>query len=210
MIGPVAPVRDLRRLLSYHARYDAENRLAWAQAPPGTLGATFFGYDGAGRRISKLVCPSTTVCLPTDSGASYTAFIYDAAGRLAGEYGPLADSGTRYMVADGLGSTRVVVDGSGTVQRCFDYLPFGEDITAGTGGRGSCFENGVYPGSGADKASQRFTGKERDADDGADYFGGEISLEFGDGAVVTSADAPAHRTNGIESTELEPLFIRPE
>ena len=149
--------------------YDAENRLTWTSGP--NIGWVGYGYDGEGRRVMKLVCPTGAgQCMTTTNGANLTVYVYDAAGKLAVEYGPQGDAGTRYLTADHLGSTRVVVDGSGVVQQCNDYLPFGEDIPAGVGGRGSCFPSGSYPGTGPDKANQKFTGKERDWETGLDFF----------------------------------------
>jgi len=56
-------------------------------------------------------------------------------------------------------------------QKCYDYYPFGEDIAAGTGARPGCYGGGVYPGTGPDIASEKFTSKERDWETGLDYFG---------------------------------------
>ena len=53
---------------------------------------------------------------------------YDAFGRLAVEYGTTEASGTRYLTGDHLGSTRVVVDLAGVIQKCYDYLPFWEAL----------------------------------------------------------------------------------
>ena len=97
-------------------------------------------------------------------------YLYDAQGRLAAEYGAWTDSGTSYLTADHLGSTRLVTDASGAVKKCYDYFPFGEDIAVGTGGRSGCFANGIYP-SNADTLAEKFTGKERDSETGLDYFG---------------------------------------
>ena len=90
---------------------------------------------------------------------------------LAAEYGGTAVAGDEYVVTDHLGSTRLVVDGAGTVKGLHDYLPFGEEIYNGVGGRTVAY------GGGGDLAAQRFTGKERDAEtagsawQGLDYFG---------------------------------------
>jgi RHS repeat-associated protein len=149
--------------------YDGENRLASTQGP--NIGAVYYGYDGDGRRVTKLICPSTSACTAATIGANLTVYAYDAQGQLAAEYGPSADTGTRYLTADHLGSTRVITDSSGVAQKCYDYYPFGEDIAAGTGGRPGCFGGGVYPGTGPDIASAKFTGKERDWETGLDYFG---------------------------------------
>jgi RHS repeat-associated protein len=64
---------------------------------------------------------------------------------------------------DHLGSVRMVTDQSGNVVSRHDYLPFGEEIT-GSAGRGAQW-------GAADDVNQKFTGKERDAETGLDYFG---------------------------------------
>ena len=92
----------------------------------------------------------------------------DASGQLASEYStaPAPAAGTEYLVADPLGSTRLVLDGTGTPKERIDYLPYGEEIPAPIGGRGSLYSTGSYP-SNPDIESQKFTGKERDAETGA-------------------------------------------
>jgi RHS repeat-associated protein len=59
-----------------------------------------------------------------------------------------------YYHLDALGSVRAVTDATGGLIRTHDYRPFGE---------------GENPAAGADAV--RFTGKERDAETGLDYFG---------------------------------------
>jgi YD repeat-containing protein len=94
--------------------YDAENRL-FASVQPNTP-AISYSYDGDGRRVMKNV------------GGTITTYVYDAQGQLAAEYGPATDSGTSYLTADHLGSTRLLTDANGVTKRCYDYYPFGEDI----------------------------------------------------------------------------------
>ena len=144
--------------------YDAENRIT------STGGATF-AYDGDGRRVSKTV------------GSITTTYVYDAAGALTAEYGtPVSNpNGTvEYMTADSLGSTRLVTgtgSANGGVISRHDYIPFGQEITADMGGRSAVFG---YPTTSsitadgvthADGVTEQFTGKERDAETGLDYFG---------------------------------------
>ncbi len=133
--------------------YDAENR----QVSVTFAGASeFYVYDGDGKRVEK-------------AGASgATVFVYDAMGRMAAEYSTAANGSpcsTCYLSADHLGTTRLVVDGSGNVVGRHDYLPFGEEIAANTAGR-----NGQW-GAGNDVVNQKFTGKERDQESQLDYFG---------------------------------------
>jgi RHS repeat-associated protein len=131
--------------------YDAENRMTSA-----TIAgiSTSYAYDGEGRRVAKT------------TGAGTTYYVYDAMGELAAEYPAAAatSAGTQYLTVDALGSTRLVTSAGGTVVESEDYLPFGEQLMAGTDGRSDAtFSVDVVP--------EKFTGKERDAESGLDYFG---------------------------------------
>jgi RHS repeat-associated protein len=149
--------------------YDAENRQTAAS------GGYTYTYDGAGRRVMKV------------GGGVTTVFVYDAMGELAAEYSNAANTSpclTCYLSYDHLGTTRLVTDASGRVVSRHDYLPFGEEIPSGVGGR-----DGAW-GSGADGVNQKFTGKERDAESGLDYFG----ARYYGGALgrFTSPDDPSN------------------
>jgi len=137
--------------------YDAENRIVSAAIP--NIDSIGYAYDGDGRRVSKTVNGVTTT------------FVYDATGQLTAEYGPSTDAGTDYLTGDALGSTRVVTDGSAVVKRRYDYLPFGEEIPLGTNGRAAPYQVGGYPSVPPDVVDEKFTGKERDAETGMDFFG---------------------------------------
>jgi len=67
-----------------------------------------------------------------------------------------------YYHLDAIGNVRAVTDQGGQVIERHDYLPFGEECTTGP-----CASN---PGVGAGQP-RKFTGKERDAETGLDYFG---------------------------------------
>lgn len=70
----------------------------------------------------------------------------------------------RWLVSDQLGTPRMTLDQSGNVgETRHDYLPFGEDLSAG--GRGTNLGYGT-----ADNARQKFTQKERDSETNLDYF----------------------------------------
>jgi len=98
--------------------------------------------------------------------------VYDAAGRLAAEYGGPANplSGTTYLTGDHLGSTRMVTNAAGTVVSRYDYAPFGEELTTGIDGRTAPYSTNQYPTATLDGTSQKFTSKERDAESGLDFF----------------------------------------
>jgi RHS repeat-associated protein len=72
----------------------------------------------------------------------------------------------RWLVQDHLGSTRMVVDRSGSLGgiRRHDFSPFGEELSAGVGIRSA--SNGY----GDDSVRQKFTSKERDSETGLDFF----------------------------------------
>ncbi len=71
-----------------------------------------------------------------------------------------------WLVADQLGTPRMVFDKTGSLAttKRHDYLPFGEELFAGTGGRTTA------QGYVGDNIRQKFTSKERDNETGLDYF----------------------------------------
>jgi YD repeat-containing protein len=142
--------------------YDAENRQKTATVNGVTETYT---YDGEGRRVSKTNPSGTTV------------YVYDGQGELAVEYAPTAPaSGTQYLIADALGTTRLVTGPTGAQVECHDYLPFGEEIGA-IDSRPGCFGGDSVP-------EVKFTGKERDGRTGLDYFGRGISVGRREGSRV--------------------------
>lgn len=80
--------------------------------------------------------------------------------------------GVEWIVADHLGTPRMVLDESGSLAsvKRHDYLPFGEEIGPGISGRSSGQGYG-----GGDGVRQQFTSKERDLETGLDYFGARYS-----------------------------------
>ncbi|MCA1614954.1 MAG: hypothetical protein LC795_15150 [Acidobacteria bacterium] len=78
--------------------------------------------------------------------------------------GPVA--GLRWLVADHLGTPRMVLDQSGSLAGVtrHDYLPFGEEVPGDDAWRT------LARGYAGDGVRQKFTGKERDAETGLDYF----------------------------------------
>ncbi|HBB87171.1 MAG TPA: hypothetical protein DC047_06110 [Blastocatellia bacterium] len=80
-------------------------------------------------------------------------------------------SGTLYreanwLVSDHLGTPRMIANKSGSLAslKRHDYLPFGEELMAYTGGRTPT------KGYSSDSVRQKFTSKERDSETGLDYF----------------------------------------
>ena len=73
----------------------------------------------------------------------------------------------RWLVTDQLGTPRIIIDKTGSLANVkrHDYLPFGEELFVGTGGRTT---GQGYVG---DNVRQKFTLKERDIETGLDFFG---------------------------------------
>jgi RHS repeat-associated protein len=159
---------------SLHAVYDGENRLfSTTSTVSGTTTAVGYRYDGAGRRVQKIV-----------TGGATTTYVYDAQGMLAQEFstGANANAGTtQYLTADQLGSTRFVTTDGGApvVVSRSDYLPFGQEIP-------STWNRANYVTLPAE--TLKFTGKERDAETGLDYLGARY-FSSAQGRF-TSADRP--------------------
>lgn len=145
--------------------YDAEGRLSTSTFPnPTNTGETItwtYMYDGNGHRVKARKTRN-----PGAVELESTIYVYMANGELATERSTAAPSdpvGRVYFHQDALGSSRAVSKPSGTVNdiisKRFDYFPFGEAIIRNSAqGYGS-------------PANPLFTGKERDAGTGLDYFG---------------------------------------
>jgi RHS repeat-associated protein len=155
--------------------YDAENRVTSAQTGP--TATMMMEYDGEGRRV-KVV-----------QGGVPTWFVYGMQGAVVAEYGGPAvstGSGTSWVTADALGSTRLTTGGFGQVLRRMDYTPYGNSLLAGVGGRSTSW--GYEDDNKWRNWSRRFTGKERDAETGLDYFGARYVS--GAQGRFTSPDTP--------------------
>jgi RHS repeat-associated protein len=72
----------------------------------------------------------------------------------------------QWIVTDHLGTSRMIADQTGSLAgvKRHDYMPFGEELFAGTGGRIT-----AHGYSGSDGVRQQFTGYERDAETTLDY-----------------------------------------
>jgi RHS repeat-associated protein len=122
-----------------------------------TIGRVDYSCDGDGKRVKKV----------TGVSQQTTIFIYDASGQMVAEYSTLSQQGsggTSYLTVDSLGTPRVITDSSGSVKARHDYLPFGEEVSAGTGGRTT------QQGYVMDSVRQKFAGSERDMETGLDYM----------------------------------------
>ena len=130
--------------------YDAENRQTGH-----TASGTTYQYDALGERVAKI------------HGSTTTVYVYDALGQMASEYtNGVTDASpcaTCYLTWDHLGTTRLVTDQNTNVVSRHDYLPFGEEIPAGSIGRSTQY-------GALDAVEQKFTGQQRDEESQLDYF----------------------------------------
>jgi RHS repeat-associated protein len=136
--------------------YDAENKLI-SHDDAQTVGVVDhqYFYDGEGKRVKKIAGTVTTI------------YVYNVLGQLIAEYtddSPQQSSGISYYTSDQLGTPRVITNNQGAIVSRHDYMPFGEEITSGTGGRS------MQQGYVDDGVRQKFTGKERDSETGLDFF----------------------------------------
>lgn len=152
--------------------YDGENRIVSATVGGAT---SEYSYDGNGRRIKKKV-GGTTTRFEYGASGELIAEYNDSTGSLIKEYisaGQLSvtvENGTdyKYATSDYLGTPRVWTDQNGNVVSRHDYLPFGEEVFAGTGTRTTA--QGYAANTQADGQRKQFTSKERDIETGLDYF----------------------------------------
>jgi len=152
--------------------YDAEQRLMSYNGGNPATGGAGYSYDGLGHRVKKVASTGTTI------------FVYDLANRLIAEYATTqpAATGTNYFTLDHLGTPRVITGVGGTVMARHDYLPFGEEVPTGYGGRST------GQGYVSDDVKQKFTSKERDNETSLDYFGARYYASTQ--GRFTSPDAP--------------------
>ena len=140
------------------ATYDAENRQISTIEPPA-LGSVVqnYIYDGNGKLVEKT------------SGSSVTVYVYDAMGVLQAEYTNASSINSPcltpcYLGHDYLGSLRLVTDRYANIVGRHDYIPYGEEIPAGTAGRTTQW------GATKDTIPTRFTGQLRDPQTNLDWF----------------------------------------
>ncbi len=121
--------------------------------------------------LTRLSLPTGGYFQPTlseNSSQVYAKDFQELRDQIKGAWGVGSGAAdVRWLVTDQLGTPRMAVDRTGSLAGLgrHDYLPFGEELPAGAGGRA-----GTQGYDGNDKVRQKFTDKERDAETGLDYF----------------------------------------
>jgi RHS repeat-associated protein len=162
--------------------YDAEGRVCALNGPQGMIG---YQYDADGNRVGKGTVTTIATCDITANGYQPTTdFVLDQSGGQMTEMavsntsagttytwthsnvtagGALIASfdttgyGLHFYLTDALGSRRVQTDPAGIPEQTCQSLPFGDQLY--------CTGSPAFP------TEHHFTGKERDAESGLDYFG---------------------------------------
>jgi RHS repeat-associated protein len=164
--------KDLYNAAAANRVYDAENRMT-KETQAGGIDVGVYTYNADGQRVRRTV-----------SGVEKWQ-VYGIGGEMVAEYsanGAILDkeygyrngqllvtaesaAQIKWLVADNLGTPRIIVDKVGTLASVsrHDYLPFGEELLAGQGGRS------LPNGHSGDNVRQKFTSKERDIETGLDY-----------------------------------------
>lgn len=135
--------------------YDSEGRLA-------SVGSIAYVYDAAGRRVAKLsgTTPTNVYLLglsgeqvsELDGNGNWLRSNVYAGSKLLATYNP---AGLHFHFTDWLGSRRVQGSAVGVTEETCQSLPYGDTLNC----------------NGTDATELHFTGKERDAESGLDFFG---------------------------------------
>jgi RHS repeat-associated protein len=149
--------------------FDAENKILKVDS------TTAYTYDGEGHRVRKFVGENTRFVygiggqlvaeFDGSTGNLKKEYVYGGATLITIEPTAVNSNGTQYTTSDNLSSPRVITNSSGSVVSRHDFMPFGEELGAGTGGRTTAMG---YSNSG-DNNRKHFTGYERDSETGLDY-----------------------------------------
>ena len=161
---------DLTNDTIHFYNFNAENKIIKIDSVSAYI------YDGEGQRVRKLVGENTRFVYGVggeliaefdgSNGNLRKEYIYGGGSLITIEPTAVNSNGTRYTVSDHLGSPRVVTNSAAGVVSRHDYMPFGEELGSGVGGRTTSIGFGVVDG-----IRQKFTSKERDIETGLDYFG---------------------------------------
>lgn len=135
--------------------FNADNKQVEIKDANGNWIGKYF-YDGEGRRVKKMTPNETTI------------FVYSN-GKLIAEYSTQVSASptTSYLTSDYLGSPRIITDKFGTVRSRRDFMPFGEDIFVGIGGRTG--NSGQKYASSQDDVRHKFTGYQKDSETSLDF-----------------------------------------
>jgi RHS repeat-associated protein len=150
--------------------FNAENKIKTVDANSAYV------YDGEGERVRKLVGENTRFVygiggqliaeFDGSTGNLKKEYVYGGVTLITIEATAVNSNGAQYTTRDNLGSLRVITNSLATVVSRHDYMPFGEELGAGVGGRTTAMG---FSGTG-DNNRKKFTSQERDNETSLDYM----------------------------------------
>jgi RHS repeat-associated protein len=151
------------------------------QRQPDSAGHQWWLDDLQGHHAPYQVRPRSELITAFKTSGEFTDTDVKALCRTAG--GGSATGSVHWLIADQLGTPRMVVDASGNLANMsrHDYLPFGEDVPLTLGGR-----NGDQGYSNSDGCRKKFTGYEYD--DAADLNFAQARYQSSKQGRFTSVD----------------------
>ncbi len=156
-IEPTLTMTSSYALTNFEVQYWTGS--AWATVPGGSV----TGNDKVWRKFTftPLTTSKIRVHVTNVAGDNHSQVVEIEA------YAASSAASIQWLVTDHLGTPRIVIDETGTLANIkrHDYLPFGEELFAPTGGRSAAL--GYASGDGV---RQQFTAQERDIETGLDYF----------------------------------------
>jgi len=150
-------------------KYDGENKIKAVDS------VTAHTYDGEGKRVKKLVGENTRFIYDIggqvvaefdgSTGSLKKEYVYSGATLITIEPTAINANGAQYGTSDSLSSPRVITNSGGGVASRHDYMPFGEELPAGVGGR----TTGIGFSTAGDTNRKQYAGYERDTETELDF-----------------------------------------
>ena len=165
--NPVTPTQSMTFSSQDPVDFDVQywNGTSWVTVPNGSV----TGNNKVWRQITFAAVTTTKIRVVVNNALNSRSRIVEleAWGTAAAASGSTT-ADVEWLVTDQLGTPRMVFDKTGSLvnTKRHDYLPFGEELTAGVGQRSAQQGYGVNDG-----IRQQFTQKERDTETGLDFFG---------------------------------------
>jgi RHS repeat-associated protein len=137
------------------------NGSSWLTVPGGSV----TGNNKVWRKFTFPAITTSKVRVVTNASLSGWSELTEVEAWTAAEGSGSSSANINWLVTDHLGTPRMIFDQTGSLANVsrHDYLPFGEELFVGTGGRTTA------QGYGGDNVRQKFTGYESDSETGLNF-----------------------------------------